>query len=475
MSSLGYAEKLSYRADVGTVGMPELFDSTDDLQSKIEELAQLISASRHLVVFTGAGISTSCGIPDFRGPKGIWTLQHEGKPMPKIDVPFDQARPGITHMTLFELQQAGILKFIVSQNIDGLHLRSGIARSQLAELHGNCFREVCASCEKEYFRDFEIETLGCKPTGRRCTEHDCAGKLLDTIVDWEDALPPAELRAAEKHTKKADLVLCLGTSLQITPACNLPLRTVRAGGKMVIVNLQATPKDKSAALLIRGRVDEVISGVMSRLQRTIPPYVHIDRILLSYYYYWTKKKSVKWYFRIASIHGPKMALPFIKSIEVMFPGRPEFKPATFTKPPCLVRRETMRLKELDIALKLQFAEGCMCTTGKILQTLTFEAPPEQKKIEKVDTAEALDSLRLRAVEEGICGVPTLISAHAFPDTSQGSTMEYGVVTRIVNHVPVGPETIKEEQAIKEEEVAIAKRDSPNNVAQKKIPKRQRRT
>lgn len=108
----------------------------------------------------------------------------------------------------------------------------------------------------------------------------------------------------------------------------------------------------------------------------------------------------------------------------------------------------------------------------------WKAPPEQKKLEKIDTAEALDSLRLRAVEEGICGVPTLINVQAFPDTTQGSTSEYGVVTRIVNHVPVVPETMKDEQAIKEEELPAAtnKRETtPSNGAQKKIPKRRRRT
>ncbi|MCO5577464.1 hypothetical protein L7F22_031296 [Adiantum nelumboides] len=209
--ALGYAEKLSYREDIGKVGMPELFDSRDDLQSKVKELAKIIQESHHLVAFTGAGISTSCGIPDFRGPKGVWTLQHEGKPLPKSDLPFHQARPGITHMALVELHRRGILKFVISQNIDGLHLKSGIPRSCLAELHGSSFREVCSSCEKEYVRDFEVETIGLKETGRRCSVAGCGGKLKDTVLDWEDALPPEELVPAEKHCKEADVVLCLGT------------------------------------------------------------------------------------------------------------------------------------------------------------------------------------------------------------------------------------------------------------------------
>eukprot|EP00249_Psilotum_nudum_P020192 c27598_g1_i2 orf=1021-1890(-) len=288
--SLGYAEKLSYREDVGKVGMPEFFDPLDNLQPKIEELAKLIQGSHHLVAFTGAGISTSCGIPDFRGPNGIWTLQCEGKPIPKADVPFHQARPGLTHMSLVGLQRAGILKFIISQNIDGLHLKSGIPRDLLAELHGNSFKEVCSLCKKEYLRDFEVETIGLKETGRRCSDFDCGGKLKDTVLDWEDALPPEELHPAEKHCKQADVILCLGTSLQITPACNLPLRCVRAGGKMVIVNLQATPKDNKAALLIRARVDEVIAGVMQLLNLSIPPFVHIDRFIVSCFFFFKTKQ-----------------------------------------------------------------------------------------------------------------------------------------------------------------------------------------
>ncbi|KAA8526625.1 hypothetical protein F0562_008172 [Nyssa sinensis] len=133
--SLGYAEKLSYKEDVGSVGMSEIFDPPHVLQKKIEKLGLMIQKSKHLVVFTGAGISTSCGIPDFRGPKGVWTLQREGKGVPEASLPFHRAMPSITHMALVELEKAGILKFVISQNVDSLHLRSGLPREKLAELH----------------------------------------------------------------------------------------------------------------------------------------------------------------------------------------------------------------------------------------------------------------------------------------------------------------------------------------------------
>ncbi|KAJ0986837.1 hypothetical protein J5N97_005193 [Dioscorea zingiberensis] len=165
-------------------------------------------------------------------------------------------------MALVELERAGILKFVISQNVDCLHLRSGIPRQKLAELHGNSFRELCPSCGEEYVRDFEIETIGMKVTSRRCSNSDCGAKLRDTVLDWEDALPPKEMNLAEKHCRTADIVLCLGTSLQITPACNLPLKSIIGGGKIVIVNLQ------------------VIAGVMQLLDFRIPPYIRIDLVQL---------------------------------------------------------------------------------------------------------------------------------------------------------------------------------------------------
>jgi mono-ADP-ribosyltransferase sirtuin 6 len=117
-------------------------------------------------------------------------------------------------MALVQLQRAGILKFIISQNIDGLHLRSGIPRSQLAELHGNCFRETCSSCGKEYFRDFEVETLGCKPTGRRCSDPECGAKLIDTIVDWEVIFSSQKLSVKHQHHQMFDSTWFLYNTLK---------------------------------------------------------------------------------------------------------------------------------------------------------------------------------------------------------------------------------------------------------------------
>ncbi len=124
--------------------------------------------------------------------------------------------------------------------------------------------------------------MGFKPTGRRCAAPGCGAALVDHILDWEDALPEAELEASEAHASAADLALCLGTSLQITPACDIPLRTVKAGGRLAILNLQRTPKDRRAQLVLHSRVDTVMAALLQRLGLPLPRYERRDRLLVAH-------------------------------------------------------------------------------------------------------------------------------------------------------------------------------------------------
>ncbi|KAE8733527.1 NAD-dependent protein deacetylase SRT1 [Hibiscus syriacus] len=387
--SLGYAEKLSFIEDVGQVGMTEFFDSAHVLQDKIEQLAKLIEKSKHLVVFTGAGISTSCGIPDFRGPKGIWTLQREGKPLPEASLPFHRAMPSMTHMALVGLEKAGILKFVISQNVDGLHLRSGIPREKLAELHGNSFMESCPLCGTEYLRDFELETIGLKETSRRCSDEKCGAKLRDTVLDWEDALPPKEMNLAEKHCRMGDVVLCLGTSLQITPACNLPLKSLSGGGKIVIVNLQKTPKDKKASLVIHGFVDKVIAGVMGLLNMQIPPYIRIDlfQIILT--------QSLK-----AILH----AQPF------------------------LLKRRTVRTETFEILLNIKFSDGCGCLNTQIQIPFNFE---DQELTEgfKLDKNATFEKMGEAAIQDSSYGKNVVVE-RKIDLVSKSEVTVHAIVTNV---------------------------------------------
>ena len=353
MSSGGYANRLSEYNNKGVCGLPESFESSRSIKIKLGKLVDLVKVSKHIVVLTGAGVSTSAGIPDFRGPKGIWTVEEEEKKAqdkeerkrkrqknkkrtkktvtdnetattadvassssnskPQCDggkvsefynspsraassasatkrkrddegdngdsgssnngtsaatalkesttPSFESAKPTFTHRALTELASQDIVKYVVTQNVDGLHRRSGLPRSKHAVLHGCVFTEKCERCGEEYFRDFDLGGVSFQKTGRQCTKKDCGGDLRDTILDWDDALPEDDWDRSQDECEAADLVLALGTSLRIEPAGSLPLRAK----KFVIVNLQVTPLDDDATLIIKERVDKVMEHLLKEL------------------------------------------------------------------------------------------------------------------------------------------------------------------------------------------------------------------
>ncbi|XP_053667492.1 NAD-dependent protein deacetylase Sirt6 [Anopheles marshallii] len=274
--SCNYAEGLSQYDNKGVLGLAEIFDAPELVEEKCEQLVKMILASKHTVVHTGAGISTSAGIPDFRGPNGVWTLEEKGE-KPTVNISFDDANPTRTHMALKTLVATGHVQYIVSQNIDGLHLRSGLAREHLSELHGNMFVEVCPKCRRQYVRNSPAPTVGKKLTGNICpatgTGRACrGGKLIDNILDWEHDLPENDLQLAFMHSAMADLNICLGTTLQIVPSGDLPLKNLKHGGLLVICNLQPTKHDKKADLKISTYVDTVLEKVAKRLGVEIPEY-----------------------------------------------------------------------------------------------------------------------------------------------------------------------------------------------------------
>ena len=163
----------------------EIEDSPTVLAKKCDRMAKAIQKAKYLIVYTGAGISTAANIPDYRGPNGVWTCLDQGRDIQTCDLA--RAEPTFTHMALFTLFKKGKLKHIVSQNCDGLHLRSGIPRYSLSEVHGNMFIEVCKQCKpmRPYLRLFDVTERTSKNkhnTMRRC--HVCGKSLIDTIVHF---------------------------------------------------------------------------------------------------------------------------------------------------------------------------------------------------------------------------------------------------------------------------------------------------
>ncbi|XP_030061031.1 NAD-dependent protein deacetylase sirtuin-7 isoform X2 [Microcaecilia unicolor] len=257
----------------------EVFDEPEELRRKVRELAFAVQSAKHLVVYTGAGISTAASIPDYRGPNGVWTLLHKGKSTRTSDL--SDAEPTLTHMAIAQLHTHKLVQHVVSQNCDGLHLRSGLSRAAISELHGNMYIEVCTSCSpnREYIRLFDVtEHTGLHRhlTGRKCSH--CAGDLQDSIVHFGERgilAQPLNWAAAVEGADKADMILCLGSSLKVLKKyhclwCMNKPRSRRP--KLYIVNLQWTPKDDLAELKIHGRCDDVLRLLIGELGLQIPAY-----------------------------------------------------------------------------------------------------------------------------------------------------------------------------------------------------------
>ena len=205
-----------------------------------------------LVVFTGAGISTESGLPDFRGPDGIWTRQEKGLPPPPRLFP--EVKPNTGHLAILELQKLGKLRFLISQNVDNLHLQSGIRPDLLAELHGNTTKLRCPRCKAQVDK-----SLGLKA----CS---CGSPLVSSVVNFGDPLPTKELYDSFYHSGQCDLFVVVGSSLVVSPANEMPRAALRSNARLVIINKGETPLDTSCHLRFDEKVGKVLPPAVERLK-----------------------------------------------------------------------------------------------------------------------------------------------------------------------------------------------------------------
>jgi NAD-dependent SIR2 family protein deacetylase len=240
----------------------------------VQLAAAWIAASGHLVAFTGAGISTGSGLPDFRGPDGVWTRRDAGLPPPRSGTRLEDAHPNVGHMALVDLHRLGKLAHVISQNVDGLHLISGIPADRLSELHGNSRQLKCLTCDLRYTHGavgWDRARLG--PGYRTQRPHPdqppcpgCGGRLISSVVNFGDPMPQRELDQAYAHAEACDVFFVIGSSLVVSPANELPRIAADRGARLIILNRGETPLDALADLRISADIGVVLPAIVSAVR-----------------------------------------------------------------------------------------------------------------------------------------------------------------------------------------------------------------
>eukprot|EP00759_Apiculatamorpha_spiralis_P006265 PhF_6_TR13663/c0_g1_i1/m.21939/K11416/SIRT6, SIR2L6; mono-ADP-ribosyltransferase sirtuin 6 len=300
---------MAWTAHKTAEAMQEIRDTPEVFRDNVEKVAALIRGSRHTVFYTGAGISTSAGIPDYRGPDGVWTLAAEGKKRQAPTTDMIKAVPTPTHMSMVQLIRNGLAHHVISQNVDGLHRKSGVLPDQISELHGNSCVEVCSDCGRSFLRDYHVSAFSRDhTTGNQCEMPGCGGVLRDNIINFHENLNHHILNRAFAESQKATLHICLGSSLTVKPANELPRCTKEVGGNVVIVNLQRTPLDSIADVRVHSPVDEFMSAVMGTLGLAIPPFELERRVVM-----WREGGDVK----ISGVEDDGMPASILRKVDVV--------------------------------------------------------------------------------------------------------------------------------------------------------------
>jgi NAD-dependent deacetylase len=243
-----------------------------DLRSGVEQLGEMIAEASVIVPFTGAGISTESGIPDFRSPGGLWA---RNRPIPfdefvasrdarnetwrrrfAMQPTFTAARPGRGHRALASLYKSGKVPAIVTQNIDNLHQMSGFAPDDVVELHGNTTYARCIGCGQAYDLSWvkqSFEALGSAPD---CTA--CEQPIKTATISFGQAMPEEAMRRATELAQQCDLFLAIGSSLVVWPAAGFPVMAKECGARLVIINNEPTDQDDIADLVIRHDIGEAL-------------------------------------------------------------------------------------------------------------------------------------------------------------------------------------------------------------------------
>lgn len=249
------------------------------MSEETDKLAQLITTSERIIVFTGAGVSTESGIPDFRGPGGIWarydpedftihkflssreTRLIHWKMYTETGL-FTKSEPNAAHYAAAELDQMGKLDCVITQNIDNLHQKAGVPEDKVFELHGSMRWVVCLGCGRRFSLPEVLQKVEQGVEVPDCP--DCGSILKPDVIFFGEALPQDTLTEAIRRAQSCDLFIVIGSTLIVYPAAYMPAYAINAGARLAIVNLTSTPLDHQATVVVQGKAAEIMSRVMER-------------------------------------------------------------------------------------------------------------------------------------------------------------------------------------------------------------------
>ena len=247
----------------------------------LEEVARWIREAGRVMALTGAGISTDSGIPDFRGPQGVWTKNPKAERLASIEhymsdrdvrvaawnsrlnSPVWRAEPNAGHRALVDLEQRGRLHCLVTQNVDGLHLKAGSSSDSLIEVHGTAHDVVCMSCGERAPMEKALARVRAGEDDPPC--RTCEGILKSATISFGQSLVVEHLLRAEREAARADVMLSIGSTLVVYPVAELPAVTLRAGGRLVIMNAEPTAYDYEAHAVFRQPIAEVLPTLVDHV------------------------------------------------------------------------------------------------------------------------------------------------------------------------------------------------------------------
>jgi len=247
--------------------------------NEAQKLADLIQACTRAVIFTGAGISTESGIPDFRSPGGIWTKMQpisfqdylaspEARRLSwqrrlEMEETWKTVQPNDGHKAVAELVARGVVSHVITQNIDALHQISGVPAEQVIELHGNTRQARCLECRAEVALADVLSHFETHGTAPDCAA--CGGLIKTATISFGQPMPEGEMARAQAAAGACELMLVLGSSLSVYPAAGFPLLAKRNGARLVILNRDATPQDVQADLVINAEIGPTMRTVIDHL------------------------------------------------------------------------------------------------------------------------------------------------------------------------------------------------------------------